>query len=170
MSLTSLRNTVYFFFSNGENQVTIKYWSGVLAGLRWWQVKDWRKQNLYSWIKKQQNLIRTPSAEERKQVKVIKWYPINLPKFQTLHILSNISTAYLQHAVHCTQLPLPLWFTICPVYLATSTMRSYLQDTHSCCSKAPEPKQTSVSKWAMALIFLFSSIYSFLLPDEGWSP
>lgn len=100
-------------------------------------------------------------------------FSFNLPEFHTLHIFFRFcfSTAYLQHAVHCTLLPLPLRFTICPVYLVTSTMRSYLQDTHSCCSQPPwGQNQPSVSKWAIALIFLFFFlIYSLcccLMKDE----
>ncbi len=84
--------------------------------------------------------------------------------------LDNFSTAYSQHAVHCTQLPLPLRFTICPVYLVTSTMRSYLQDTLSCCSQAPWAKWTSVSKWDITLThssFFFQSALSLSLIRRG---
>lgn len=74
--------------------------------------------------------------------------------------------------MHCTQLPLPLRFTICPVYLATSTMRSYLQDTHSCCSQPPLGQNGHLSVNELLLSFFsFFSIYSLplsccLMKDE----
>lgn len=162
----------FFLFSGGKYQITIKYWNGVLAGLCWWRDKDGRKQTfIKKGGKKQQNLIIRPSAEKKKN----KMLSLISQNFK--HFISFLDIVFLQLACHmlCAA---PSYHYPCGSPFVPFTWR-HLQWGHIyrtptlVVHNPPGQKWTSVSKWAIVLIFVFSFSLlspSLLPPDEGWSP
>lgn len=81
------------------------------------------------------------SISRENKLKLIKCYLC-----QNFKPFISLLFFYSQHAVHCTQLPLPLWFTICPVVLGDIYNEVIFTGHPLLLFTPPGPKRTSVSK------------------------
>ena len=174
MSLTSLQNTVcVFLFSSGSLlNIGMVFWQVFVSDRIRTEENKWIKNLKYNLISEpDQTSIRGKRRKKRKGVKLIKHYLLICQNLEPFSFnLSRFSAAYTcstlcigsDHLYPCGSPFVPFtWRHLQWGHIyRTPTLAVH---------NPPEPKQMSVSKWAMVLIFL-SFFHSFLLPDEGWSP